>query len=407
MDVLISIEEASRRLQEVATVCQVEQVALDRALGRVVAVDVQALLDVPHFDRAMLDGFAVKAADIVAATKDQPVELRVLETVGAGHVPHVQVKTGTAVRTMTGAPIVTGADAIVRIEYAEELTRDNERIVRIYRAVDEHEAIQEQGHDILAGHTLLTSGTLLQPMEIAVLAAHGYHTVTVTRQPRVAIVATGSEVVPLGQALQLGQLYNSNTPMLTALVTQAGAQAISFSPASDHKEELTERFMEALETCDILVTTGGVSVGDYDLTPSILEEIGVKRLFWGVWMRPGTPVYAGTFDGRLVLALSGNPAAAFINAIIFLVPLLRVLAGQKDEQVDVKARLKNPPQKRRVKHTRFFAGQLIFIENELWIDVSGEHSSGVMTNFIGKMALAQIGGEDELREGELVSVILL
>lgn len=124
-------------------------------------------------------------------------------------------------------------------------------------------------------------------------------------------------------------------------------------------------------------------------------------------MRPGTPVYAGTFDGRLVLALSGNPAAAFINAIVFLVPLLRVLSGQKNEQVDVKARLKNPPQKRRVKHTRFFAGQLIFIENELWIDVSGEHSSGVMTNFIGKMALAQIGGEDELREGELVSVILL
>ncbi|PWI56876.1 gephyrin-like molybdotransferase Glp [Sulfoacidibacillus thermotolerans] len=407
MDALIAIEEALRRLRSAARILPAQTVPLDEAFLRVLANDVHALLDVPHYDRAMLDGYAVKVEDIAHATREQPVELKVIATVGAGKMPEVRVTQGTAVRTMTGAPIAHGADAIVRFEYTKEVARGGERMVQVLRVVPKSEAIQEQGHDIGAGELLLAAGTELGAIEIAVLAAQGYDSVQVIQKPRVAIVATGSEVTPLGQMLQPGQLYNSNTPLIRALVTKAGGTAVVFPPVGDEPEKLKERLQEALTVCDILVTTGGVSVGDYDLTPMVLEQLGVKRLFWGVWMRPGTPVYAGTYEDRVVLSLSGNPAAAFVNSLVLLMPLLKMAVGQKDVLPTVKARLKNPPHKRQVKHTRFFAGNLVYLDNEWWIDVSGEHSSGVMTNFIGKTALARLDAEDELVEGTLVSVILL
>ncbi len=407
MDTLIAIEEAVYRLQKAVDVCSFEEIAVEDAYGRVLAVDVCALLDVPHYDRAMLDGFAVQAIDIAKTTREHPVELEIIETVGAGKMPSTELTSGTAVRTMTGAPIAKGADAIVRLEYADEIVKAGTRIVRVYRAVGVQEAIQQRGHDIRRGDILLQAGTVLSAVEIAVLAANGFGVIQVTRRPRVAIVATGSEVVPLGQPLQPGQLYNSNTPMLRSLVLQTGGTAASFLPVGDDPQQLKTRFEEALDSCDVLVTTGGVSVGDYDLTPVVLENLGVKRLFWGVWMRPGTPIYAGVYEDRIVLALSGNPAAAYVNALLLLVPLLRKMSGQKFREIQMKARLKNPPHKRRVKHTRFFAGDLVLFDNEVWIDVSGEHSSGVMTNFIAKTALARVESDDELVDGTLVNVILL
>ena len=408
MDPLISIPEALARLSAQLRGPKTELISLHAAHGRVLAQDVDAAFDSPAFDRAMLDGYAVRVQDIRGATREHPVVLTVTGSVPAGSVPQVGVTAGTAVRTMTGAAVSTGADAIVRQEYTEEFMEQGLRQVKIMRAVGYLEAIQERGYDARLGTRLLSAGTRLGPAELAVAAAHGYANVSVRSKITVGVMATGSEVTEVGQPLLAGHLYNSNTPMLCAIVAEAGAAPIVLPSAPDREDALCEQFAAALRTCEVLVTTGGVSVGDYDLTPRALERLGVKRLFWGVWMRPGTPVYAGVYEDRLVLALSGNPTAAFVNAHVLLSPTLKAIAGLTTPQPwdGMKARLRHAPVKTAVKHTRFLHGRLLAEEGQLWIDVAGKQSAGSVQSLAGKTGLARIEPGEALVDGALVKVII-
>ncbi|MHB1628837.1 MAG: molybdopterin molybdotransferase MoeA [Bacilli bacterium] len=407
MDPLISIAEALSRLSAQVHRMDAERMPLSAAHGRILAGDIDAVFDSPAFDRAMLDGYAVRAQDIRSAAREHPVVLTVVGTVPAGSVPEIDVTAGTAVRTMTGAALSAGADAIVRQEYTEELMEQGVRRVKIMRAVGRLEAVQERGYDARRGMRLLSAGTRLGPAELALAAAHGYAAVTVRRRVEVGVMATGSEVTEVGQPLLAGHLYNSNTPMLCAIAADAGAAPTALPPAPDREDALCDRFAAALRTCDVLVTTGGVSVGDYDLTPRALERVGVKRLFWGVWMRPGTPVYAGVHGDRLVLALSGNPTAAFVNAHVLLTPTLRAMAGFTAPQPwdNIKAFLRHAPVKTPVKHTRFLHGRLAVEEGQLWIDAGGKQSAASVGSLTGKTGLARIDPEEAMVDGTLVNVI--
>lgn len=409
MDALISVSEAVARLRAAGSPVGFERAALSQAYDRVLAEPVLARFDIPHFTRAVLDGFAVRAADVAGASRERPIVLPVALTVGAGAVsaglscPH-----GAAVRTMTGAAMAEGADAIVRLEHADEVERDGQRFAMIYQEALVGEAVQPQGHDVRAGDLLFPAGTRLGPVELGVLASHGYESVEVSKRPRVGILATGSELISLGEPMVEGKLYNSNTPLVAGVIRSVGGEPLEYPPVPDDPATLRESFASALNACDVLVTTGGVSVGDFDRTPSVLEALGTERLFWGVWMRPGTPVYAGVYEGRTVLALSGNPGAAYVNAVLLLIPVLESMLGLTEtEQRTLRARIARAPKKRRVRHTRFFRGQLFYEGNDLCIDLGRDQSPSVLGSFVGIAAFACIEADDLLEDGTWVSVLLI
>ncbi|WP_179122984.1 gephyrin-like molybdotransferase Glp [Ferroacidibacillus organovorans] len=407
MDTLISVDEALRRLLDATHPLAPEERLLEDALGLVTVESVRARTDSPPFARAMLDGFAVRAEDVAGATRDAPRTLRVLGTVGAGSGATRAIGQGEAVRTMTGAPMSPGADALLRIEYAQEFIEQGERVVHAYRSVPVDEAVQQRGDDLRAGEVALAAGTLLLPAQIGILASHGYRSIAVVRPPRVAVVATGSELLEAGEAPHPHALYNSNGPMLCALIRRVGGIAQVIPAVGDDLSLQQRVFSDALKDVDVLVTTGGVSVGDFDLTPSALEAIGVERLFWGVFMRPGTPVYAGMRGKQVILAFSGSPSAALVNAVVLGLPVLRRLAGQKDPAPALFARVTGATLRRRVKHSRFFRGQLTQRDAEWWIDLGTEQSSGSFSGFASVTALARVDADADVTDGALVPIFLL
>lgn len=408
MEALISIEEALARILLNCQYRKTEVSDLYNAFGKTLAEDVEAVYDVPAFDRAMLDGYAVNYEDICSASWEHPVLLNVAERVPAGFVPVRKLGQGEAFRTMTGAPIAEGADTLVRFEFTESTDDGEIKRVKILRTVSISEAIQRKGQDIRTGQRLLQAGTQIGPKEIALLATQGISEVPVLSPPKIGIYSTGTEVVDVNDQLQVGQVYNSNTPMLSALVRSAGALPCQGKVLKDEPEIIRKELAYALHAYDVIVTTGGVSVGDFDLIPGILEELGVNRLFWGVYMRPGTPVYAGTFEGKLVFALSGNPTAAFLNAHVLLMPALRYLLGKNEQGIRAfPARLYRVPNKKKVKHTRFLSGRLFLQGHEWWIDVGGDQSVGSLTRFANANALARIEPGEDIQEGRYVQVELL
>jgi molybdopterin molybdotransferase len=408
MEALISIKEALARILPKCQYKKIEVSDLFNAFGKTLAKDIEAVHDVPAFDRAMLDGYAVNYEDICAVSVEHPVLLNVVERVPAGFIPTRELVRGEAFRTMTGAPIAEGADTLVQFEFTEFMDDGEIKMVKILRAVPMGEAVQRKGKDIRMGQRLLRAGMQIGSKEIALLATQGISEVTVLSPPKVGIYSTGSEVVDLNEPLQAGQVYNSNTPMLSALVRSVGAMPYPGKVLKDEPEVIRKELTYALDTYDVIVTTGGVSVGDFDLIPGIMEELGVNRLFWGVYMRPGTPIYVGTYEGKLVFALSGNPSAAFINAHVLLVPALSYLLGKIEQEIRAfPARLYRAPQKKKIKHTRFLSGRLFLQDHEWWIDVGGEQSVGSLTRFANTNALARIEPGEDIQEGRYVQVELL
>ena len=404
MDELIALQDAQRRVAAAVIPLGAERAPLLSALGRTLMGGVLAGADMPPFDRAMLDGYAVRAEDVAGAAPDAPVVLRECgPTVFAGARPGAVCLPGTAVRTMTGAPLAQGADAVVRVEFT---ARDADGTVRILRGAPVGEAVQPRGFGTRAGDEIAPGGVRIDALTLAAIAAHGHAEVRVARRPRVALAAIGSELAPTGGAVETGQLYDSNSHMLRSLVTEWGGDPLDGGACADDLEDMTSLLGILWDGADALVTTGGVSAGDSDLTPHALEMLGARRLFWGVWMRPGTPVYACERGGKIALALSGNPGAAYVNAVMLLLPLLYRLAGapQRLRGHVATARIAADPGKRPTRHMRFLRGQLFMRGAELWIDLGMGQSSGIPQR-LGS-ALAVIGPGEAVQEGAACAVIL-
>jgi len=317
---MISVDEAVRLLDAALTPLGRETVALKPALGRVLAADVVADRDFPPTDRSAMDGFAVRSADLPS-----PGTLRVIGEVRAGAgAADIEVGPGEACRVFTGAVIPAGADAVVMVERTEE---DRESgIVRIDDTPTAGRHIRGAAQDLRRGDPVLSSGQEIRPAEIAALASVGLVEVPVYRRPRVAVLSTGDEVVPAHTTPAPHQVRNSNAPMLMALVEQAGFEAADLGNAPDRRSLLRQKLALGLEA-DLLLVTGGVSVGDYDLVDEELASAGVETLFHGVAMKPGKPILAGRRAGRLVLGLPGNPLSAFVGFKIFAEPALRRFSG--------------------------------------------------------------------------------
>jgi molybdopterin molybdotransferase len=322
---MISVEEALIRMLKTISPLPTMKVPLAESYGLVLAEDIVAHEDMPPFANSAMDGFALKSQD--SFQHDQhPPRLRVIGEVAAGYVTQQIVEPGTAMRIMTGAPVPEGADAVIQVELTKQAD-EHGTLVDIMAEVVPGNNIRPASEDIRSGQTVLTRGTEIGPWEIGILAMVGCAQVPVIRQARVAILGTGDEIVDVDQELQPGQIRNSNSYLLEAAVRRAGAEAIRLGVARDTIESLREKFAQAVNS-DLIITSGGVSVGNFDLVKNILAEQGEIE-FWRVNMRPGKPVAFGQIDGIPMIGLPGNPVSTAVTFELFAQPVIRKMQGHQ------------------------------------------------------------------------------
>jgi molybdopterin molybdotransferase len=331
----IPVSEAIKTIMNHTSVWGTEEVPLTEADNRILAQDLSATHDVPPFNRSPYDGFAILSKDTADASDTQPVKLQVLETIGAGHVAVNQVKNGTAIRIMTGAKIPDGADAVIMLELVKELDENENSFIEIKRTVKANDNISFQGEDTKEGTMLAEAGTRITPGLIAVLATFGHHTVSVFKKPIVGILSTGTELLDINEPLQPGKIRNSNAYMVAAQARAMGAAVKLYQHREDDFESLYENVKECLKESDLLITTGGVSVGDYDFLPAIYEKLGAEVLFNKIAMRPGSVTTVAVHEGKWLFGLSGNPSACFVGCELFVRPV--ILSGMKVKKPHCKA----------------------------------------------------------------------
>ena len=317
------LREAQREVLAAMGPLPVEEAALEDCLGLVLAGDVRAAHDVPPFANSGMDGFAVRSADV----SDPPVELRVLEDVPAGSVPRREVASGTATRIMTGAPMPAGADAVVMVEQSEPV---DEETVRLLGSAEAGQHVRPAGGDIAAGETVLATGTRLSPAAIGLLASVGSARVRVRRRPVVAVMSTGDELVPADAGgLRPGSIHDSNRPMLAALLRELGATVLDLGIVPDDERLLRSTLGEAAAGSDAVVTSGGVSMGDYDLVKQVLGDLG-RVDFWQVAMQPAKPFAFGFLGKTPFFGLPGNPVSVVVAYEQFVRPaILRRMGARR------------------------------------------------------------------------------
>ncbi|MDL5052591.1 molybdopterin molybdotransferase MoeA [Oscillatoria laete-virens NRMC-F 0139] len=394
-------------------VSDTEIVDLWEAVGRVVAVPVTSQLDFPHWDNSAMDGYAVRYADVSQCSAENPAILDIIEEIPAGYAPQMAIAPRQAARILTGSMMPSGADTVVM----QENTRTEGSQVYILTAPTQLGAfVRRQGEYYQAGAPLLDRGTLLSAPEIAVLAAAQCVQVSVFSKVRVAIISTGSELVSPDRPLQPGQIVDSNQYALAALIEQAGGVPLMLGIVPDNPQAIREAIAEATQIADIILSSGGVSVGDYDYVDSVLADLGAKVHFHQVAIKPGKPLTFATFsqsmqpEGRSVLyfGLPGNPVSALVTAWRFVVPALKkrsgLAAGWQPKWAIARSR---QPLKSDGRRETYLWGQLIPTPQESEFELAtGSHSSGNLINLARTNALAVLPvGETQVKLGERVKVL--
>ncbi len=383
---MISVEEALEKVLSYFDVLEAEDELTLDSLGRVLAEDIYSTINIPPMDNSAMDGYAVQAESTVSATRSSPNFLRVTGEVAAGYLTKEEVMPGTAIRIMTGAPIPKGADAVVQFEDTDEELRraQNQPVTEIgvLREVERDLNIRRAGEDISSGSLVLKKGTLLRPQEIGVLASLGREVVPVIRRPVVAILATGDELVDVGKPLPLGKIYSSNTYSLAAQVTRYGGTPKMLGIARDNIQALEDKIKQARDA-DLLITSAGVSVGDYDIVKDVLARQG-DVTFWTVRMKPGKPLAFGVLrlGKRTVphLGLPGNPVSSMVAFEQFARPAILKMLGRKNlDKPTIRAKSEN-----RVKNTdrrRVFARVKVSKQDgQYFARLVGPQGSGILTS---------------------------
>lgn len=323
---MIPLEEALNRILATVPRLPAASVPLADALGLVTVEDLAATQPIPPFANTGVDGYAVRAADTTGAGPDSPVRLRVVGELAAGAAPSVPVGPGEAIRIMTGAPAPEGADAIVMVEDTASEAADGGETVVIRRAARAGDHVRPAGGDLQVGDTAFPAGTVLGPAHLGVVASLGHGAVNVVRRPRVAVMSTGDELVPPGEPLSIGQIRDSNRPMLMALVAQTGCEPVDFGIGIDDEAVIAERLEKAAATCDAMVTSGGVSMGDYDIIKLVLTRMAEMN-WWQIAIRPAKPLAFGLLSGVPIFGLPGNPVSSHVSFELFARPALLQMMG--------------------------------------------------------------------------------
>ena len=404
----IPVAEAVARVMKYAYQGEMEKVSLIESYGRTLGEDVIADHDVPHFNRSPYDGFAIRAEDTKEASSSNPIQFEVIGEIGAGFVFTEEVKEFQAVRIMTGAAIPEGCNAVVMLELTEGF-EENEKIYMVLkRSFSSGDNISFKGEDVNQNSILVKKGTVINPGVAALLATFGYSSVHVIKQPVIGIVTTGSELLEVHEQLKLGKIRNSNSYMIAAQIERAGGVVQYYGQFADDLETCYNTVKKAMKEVDILITTGGVSVGDYDYLPAIYERLQANVLFSKIAMRPGSVTTVAEVEGKLLFGLSGNPSACYVGCELFVRPVIRTYLYKKNPHVFRAEAILQKDFPKANPFTRFVRGKVEIVDGTLQaIPVGLDKSSAISSLAEANAFIVLPGGTRGFEAGITVSVLLL
>lgn len=404
----IPIGEAIKKVMEFQLTGVIEYISIDESYGRFLSKDLVATSDVPHFDRAPYDGFAVRSIDTSEASQSNPMEFEVVDHIGAGMVSTKMIGQNQAVRIMTGAMMPEGTDAVVMFEVAKDYEKNGIPYMSIKRPFKKGDNVSFTGEDAKEGEILVKKGTLINPGIQAMLATFGYNQVPVAKKPLVGLFATGTELLEVDEELVPGKIRNSNSHMIAAQIERAGGIVQYFGKLPDEFDTCFDAVKEALDKVDVLITTGGVSVGDFDYLPAIYEKLGAEVLFNKVAMRPGSVTTVAQYKNKLMFGLSGNPSACYVGFELFARPILRRMLFSEKPHLRKELAILEVDFPKANPFTRFVRSSTFIEEGKLKSTPSGLDKSNIIMSLAGANSLMILpGGTRGFTAGCEVAVLLL
>ncbi|WP_415536434.1 gephyrin-like molybdotransferase Glp [Dehalobacter sp. 4CP] len=382
----ISLEEAQSLIFDYCPLTEMENNHLADTLGRVLAEDIVARENIPPFSRSPYDGFVFRAEDTAGASEANPVTFEVIEEVPAGYTAQNAVSKGQAIKILTGAPIPEGADAVVKFEEVEVQGSK----ISVSKAFMHGEDIVPAGEDIAVGDLIAAEGTVVTAPLMGLMASLGVAEVLVYKRPKIAIISTGDELRDVTEPLAPGKIRNSNSYTLQGYLRSLGAETVVMGICKDKKEDVAALVEEAWKHADLVLTTGDVSVGDYDVIRHAADYLGAETLFWKIEIKPGSPCLAAVKDGKMLIGLSGNPAAAMVTFQLMAVPYIKKMTGRRDYcyrkiEVTLKKDFRKSSPRR-----RFLRGRMLYENGMVIMESTGEQGNGVLRSMLGCDILAEI-----------------
>ncbi len=400
----ILVEEAINRVMQYVKTGESESLAIEDCDSRFLANDIVATYDIPMFDRSPYDGFALRAMDTEGATTETPITFQVVKTLGAGKVYEQEVKPFEAVRIMTGAKIPAGCDAVAMFE----IVSSDEEHMTIKRQLKAGDNIVFQGEDIQTGEIVVRRGNCITPGIKALLATFGYRNVPVMKKIKVAVFATGDELLDIEEPIIDGKIRNSNTYMLCSQAKRSGADPIYYGHLQDDFEKTYEAVKQALEKTDIVITTGGISVGDFDFLPEVYERLGAEVLFNKVAMRPGSVTTVAVLNGKLLFGLSGNPSACYVGFELFVRPIIRYTLGCEGLHLKKIRAILDSDFPKANPFTRFIRGVIHYDNTRVYVNPSGKDKSNIVSSLATVNCLIILpSGTRGYTKGTEVDILLL
>ena len=406
MKKFIALEEALEILNKNTKALKSEVVSIKDSLKRVLYGDVKSKINNPPFNKSVFDGYAFKSEDSKGTSKENPIELKIVDEIFAGMWPEIEIKHGEAIRIMTGAPIPMGADCVLK----QEETERHGDLVKIFKEMKSYENISFMGEDIKIGETLIKKGKRLDYADLGIMASSGISEVLVYKKPRVSIISTGDEVCDINSTLKPGKIYDSNLYSLSGRIEELGYNLLSMEHVGDNILKIGEAIEKAFEKSDIVFTTGGASVGEKDLMQKVSESIGFEKLFWKIKIKPGSAVVCSKKEEKILISLSGNPNAALTTFELLGKPVLKKLEGE-EENINIKREKgvlmdsfnKKSPQR------RFLRGNVIYDEKGTKVYITQIKSgNGILSSLLNANCLIEIEkGNEGLNRGEVVNIIKL
>ncbi|MDK0932052.1 molybdopterin molybdotransferase MoeA [Clostridium perfringens] len=406
MKKFIALEEALEILNKNTKALKSEVVSIKDSLKRVLYGDVKSKINNPPFNKSVFDGYAFKSEDSKGTSKENPIDLKIVDEIFAGMWPEIEIKSGEAIRIMTGAPIPAGADCVLK---QEETERQGD-LVKIFKEMKSNENISFMGEDIRIGETLIKKGKRLDYADLGIMASSGISEVLVYKKPKVSIISTGDEVCDIHSTLKPGKIYDSNLYSLSARIEELGYHVLSMEHVGDNIIKIGEAIEKAFEKSDIVFTTGGASVGEKDLMQKVSESIGFEKLFWKIKIKPGSAVVCSKKEEKILISLSGNPNAALTTFELLGKPVLKKLEGE-EENINIKREKgvlmdsfnKKSPQR------RFLRGNVIYDEKGTKVYITQIKSgNGILSSLLNANCLIEIEkGNEGLNRGEVVNIIKL
>ncbi len=400
----ISIEKAKEVLDSQPLKPELEEVPILESLDMILGQDIKSTMNMPPFDRSPLDGYALRSEDTQAATHENPITFQVIDNIQAGYVSDKIIGENQAIRIMTGAKIPQGADAIIAYEKTD-FTKDQ---VKLFNCLKPQSNIVKMGEDMGIGDLVIEKGKKISPADIGIMATLGISKVKVIKKPIIGILATGDELVDVEEDIGDGKIRNSNSYTLASQVKKLGGQPLIFGICKDDIETITKNLNNMIDKCHMIITTGGVSVGDADVVKEAFQEIGGQLLFWKVNMKPGTPIAVAIHKNKLLFGLSGNPAAAAITFEQFVRPSILRLRGIKNNHLmEVETKLLNDFTKTSPQN-RFVRGRTFYKDGEFFTELPDKHSSGVLSSLSATNSLFLVeSNKGPYFKGDKVQVQLL